>query len=100
MIAVTPDLDLTAVRGFRYVEANGSLSLLSSARPDALWSEDIVEAGDSDGYAVIPHERQVQSLAQQLLPAILAVRRRRVRRIFRAVWALGIALVVLGVNAC
>src|SRR5881296_1164098 len=79
---------------------NGSRSLLSSARPGALWSEDIVEAGDSDGYAVIPHERQVQSLAEQLLPAILAVRRRRVRGIFRTVGPLGIALIALGVNAC
>jgi hypothetical protein len=58
-----------------------------------------VETGDTHVDAVIPHIRKVQPLAEELLPAVFAVRRGGVGRLLGALGIVGIALVVLGINA-
>src|ERR1017187_5185649 len=99
LLAVAPDLDLAAVFGFRNLTAQRSRRLLSTARPRAIGTEDVVEAGDPHLDAIVPHVGEVKPLTEQFLPAILAVGRRRVGGILGTLWVQRVHLVVLRVHA-
>src|SRR5207244_3468328 len=46
LLAIAPELDRAAAPGFRHLAAHSCRRLLLTARPGALWTEDIVIAGD------------------------------------------------------
>src|ERR1019366_6178153 len=99
LFAVAPDLDCPAVRGFRHFAADGGRRLLAASAPCAFRSEDIVEARDAHLHAMIPHVRQEEPFAEELLPAIFAIRRGGICGVLRALGIIRVELVVVRVHA-
>src|SRR2546426_7625992 len=97
--AVAPDLDLAAVGRQGDLAAYRGRRLLASALPGALGAEDVVVACDVHIEAVIAGIREVQALAEELLPAVLAVRIGGIGTVLGAVRIVRINLVLPGINA-
>src|SRR6516165_3550167 len=85
LVAIAPHLDLVAAAGHGNLATNRGWRLLTTACPSPLRSEYIVVAGDMRLQSEIPAISEVQSFAEQLFPSILAIGRRWIGRIFRAV---------------
>ena len=58
-----------------------------------------MEARDPHLNAIISHIREIEPLAEQLLPTVLAVWRSWIRRLFRALGVVGVFLIVSGIHA-
>src|SRR5690606_32765691 len=81
LLAVTPDFDFAALRRNRHLSAERSGRLLATTFPRPLRAEDIVVTCDSHLHSIVPGVCEIQPLAEQLLPTVLAVGRGRISRI-------------------
>ena len=99
LIAVAPDLDLAAQLGFGHLAADGGGRLFLAAGPGAFGAEDVVEARDAAFHAVVAAIGQIQPLAEQFLPAVLAVGGGRIGGGFGAVGVVRVFLVVGRIHA-
>src|SRR5208337_590926 len=99
LLAVAPDLDAAALLGQGNLPAQRRRRLLPAVVPSALGPENIMIARYAHLHPVVPVECHVEPLTEQLLPAVVAVGRRRISRILFEAHIGGIALVVLRIDA-
>jgi hypothetical protein len=85
-VAVAPDLYLAAISCFCNLPAYRSGGLLFATRPGSLRSEYIVISCNSGFDPMVALIGEVKPLAEQLFPAIFAVRRRRLGTMLGAIW--------------
>ena len=74
LLPIPPDLDFTAVWRHRNFATNRGGSLLLAVIPAPLGTKNVVVARDADFQAMIAAIREVEPLAEQLLPTVFTVR--------------------------
>jgi hypothetical protein len=99
LLAVAPDLDVAAGWRAGDLAAQRCGRLLLATGPGAFRAEDVVVADNPHGDAVIALIGEMQPLAEQLLPAILAVWRRQRGAVLGAVRPIRVVLVVRRIHA-
>src|SRR5699024_11055528 len=93
LLAVAPHLDFTAILCAGYFAAKGCWRFFATPFPSAFRAKNVVITRHAYFHAVVAREGEVEALAEQLFPAVFAVRSRRVGGVFCAVGVVRIFLI-------